>query len=470
VSEPARLATVATPPPVSPRRAWYAVGVLTLAYAVAFVDRQILAMMVEPIRRDLQIGDFAVSLLLGLAFAAFYTVLGVPLARLADRSNRRNLIAAGILLWSLATAACGLARNYAQLFLARMSVGIGEAVLSPAALSLITDSFPRAQLARAIAVYSIGMSTGGGIATLLGALLLPQILAAGTVSVPIAGDVRPWQAVFFLVGLPGIVVAALMLTVREPPRVASRGAAGLPLATVLGYLREHRQAVLGHFLGMSVLTIMGYGVGYWIPSFFLRSYALSPEAAREYLFAYGILGTLVGAGGIALGGWYADRCQRQRSDGYLSAALLGVVLLVPGYALFPLMPTPELALALLALGVLGGSIPAAGGAAAVMLLAPSRMRAQVSALYYLTLNLLGLGLGPSLVAALTEFVFRDPARLRWSIAIVALTAGACAALTLASIRPAFRRTVAAASAFDTQAAGSTTNSSEQVSTPRFSQE
>lgn len=430
--------------PIRPAYAWYVVGVLTLAYAFAFIDRQILALMVEPIKRDLGISDFRMSLLLGLAFAIFYTVLGLPIARIADRANRRNLIAVGILLWSLATAACGLARTYGQLFLARMSVGVGEAVLSPAALSMISDYFQKEKLARAIAVYTVGMSTGGGIATLVGAMLLPQIMAAGTLQLPVLGAVHPWQAVFVLVGLPGVLVALLMLTVREPERRGSvrPDGAGLPLREVFAYLGRNRGTFVGHFLGMSVLTIMGYGVGYWIPSFFLRSFGLTPAEASRYLFVYGILSTLVGAGGILLGGWLADRLHRRHIDGYLRAVLIGVAFLVPGYALFPLMPTPELALVALGFAVLGGSIPASGGAAALMVLAPNQMRAQVSALYYFTISLLGLGLGPSLVAFVTDYVFRDESALRYSIAIVSVLAGTGAALVLAWVRRPFRRTAA----------------------------
>jgi MFS family permease len=428
------------------RYAWYVIGVLMLAYAFAFLDRQILALMVEPIKRDLGISDFRMSLLLGLAFAIFYTVLGVPIARLADRSNRRNLIAAGIVLWSFATAACGLARTYGQLFVGRMCVGIGEAVLSPAALSLISDYFPREKLARAISVYTVGMSTGGGIATLAGALLLPRIMSTGSVTLPLVGDVHPWQAVFVAVGLPGILVALLTLTIREPERrgSAERKAGGIPLRQVLAYLRENQRTFVGHFLGMSVLTIMGYGVGYWIPSFFIRSYGLTPGEASHYLFRYGLISTIVGAAGIVAGGWLADRLFRRSDDGYIKAVLCGVCLLLPGYTLFALMPTPELALLALIPAVLGGSIPVAGGAAALMVLAPNQMRAQVSALYYFTISLLGLGLGPSLVAFFTDFVFRDESSLRYSIAIVSVVAATLAAILLMLLRRPFRATVAAA--------------------------
>src|SRR5688572_3708838 len=197
---------------------WYVVGVLTVTYTVSFIDRQIMALMIEPIRRDLGITDTQVSLLIGLAFAVFYTLLGVPIARLADRYSRRAIIAAGITVWCLMTAACGLARNYAQLFLARVGVGVGEAALSPSALSMLSDYFPKETRGRAIAVYNTGISLGTGLAMIVGGQVIAHVMAAPPVRVPGIGELFSWQTVFLVVGLPGLVMAALMATVKEPSR------------------------------------------------------------------------------------------------------------------------------------------------------------------------------------------------------------------------------------------------------------
>lgn len=401
--------SAAVPPYPRARHAWYVVGVLTLAYVFSFIDRQILSLLVEPIEADLGISDTRMSLLLGLSFAIFYTLLGIPIARFADASSRRSIIAAGIFLWSLMTVLCGVARTFWQLFLARMGVGVGEAALTPAALAMISDYFPKERLARAIGVFTIGVPAGQGIATLVGAALLPVIAGLGRVQLPALGTLALWQLIFIAVGLPGLLIAALMMTVREPIRrsisgTAAVGSGALPLRTVVAYLLENRRTYLGHFLGMSVLTIMGYGIGSWLPTFFARTYGLAVGSAAftATLLWLGTIFTLVGSAGVVAGGYLADRLHRRYADGHLRAVLVGIGLLLPGYALFALMPTPALALLLLIPATLGAAIPTSAGAAALMLISPPRMRAQVSALFYFVINLVGLGVGPTAVALLTD--------------------------------------------------------------------
>ncbi|MFY9571890.1 MAG: MFS transporter, partial [Blastocatellia bacterium] len=198
--------------------AWYVVGVLTLVYIFSFIDRQILSLLVRPIRRDLGISDFQMSLLMGFSFALFYTFFGLPLGRLADSRSRRTIIAAGFTVWSIMTAACGLARNFAHMLLLRMGVGVGEAALSPAAYSMITDYFPPRRRATAISVYSMGIYIGSGLAFIVGGLVAGAASAQETWDLPLVGATRPWQVVFFIVGLPGVLLALLMYTVREPVR------------------------------------------------------------------------------------------------------------------------------------------------------------------------------------------------------------------------------------------------------------
>ena len=202
----------------SPVYSWYVVVVLTVAYMFSFLDRQILALLIEPIRQDLEITDFQISLLLGLAFGIFYTALGIPIGRLADRRSRRGIIAVGVTIWCLMTAACGLARNFSQLFLARIGVGVGEATLNPSAYSLISDYFPRQRRGRAISFYNMGVSLGAGVAMVVGGQIIAFAFDTPRVTLPIVGELYAWQLVFLLVGLPGLLIAALMITVREPER------------------------------------------------------------------------------------------------------------------------------------------------------------------------------------------------------------------------------------------------------------
>ncbi len=415
---------------------WYVVGILTVAYVFSFLDRQILALLVQPIKRDLVLSDTQMSLLMGLAFAIFYTVLGIPIGRLADRHSRRAIIAAGITIWCLMTAACGLARTYTQLFLARIGVGVGEATLTPAALSLISDYFPRDKRGRAISFYTMGISVGAGIAMVVGGQIIHYVSSAPPVSLPVIGTLYAWQTVFLVVGLPGLVIAALMITVREPAR---RGlvrikrddgtlSEDVPLKTVIEYLWARRKTYGSHFLGMSVVTILGYAYFSWIPTMFVRTWDYTIEDISRN---YGIIMLICGPLGVNGGGWLADRLYgKGYKDGHMRAVLIGCAALIPFSVLVPLMPTPALALAALVPASIGGGIVSATGAAALMMIAPNQLRGQASALYYFVINLLGLTVGPTAVALVTDFVFGTDSALRYSIAIVSAVAGAGAVAVL----------------------------------------
>jgi MFS family permease len=238
-------ASAADSPWPKPLYSWYVVGVLMLAYTNSFIDRQILSLLIEPIRRDLQITDTQVSLLAGLAFTIFYTLMGVPIARLADQKNRRTIIAIGIASWSVMTASCGLARNFWHMFLARVGVGVGEATLSPAAMSMISDYFPVGKLARAISIYSMGVYFGAGLALIIGGMVVKLVIEAGNVVLPVVGEVFPWQMTFFFVGLLGIPIFLLMLTIREPVRrgIARRGSSEAKHASSIPALKPYRSSV-----------------------------------------------------------------------------------------------------------------------------------------------------------------------------------------------------------------------------------
>jgi len=429
-----------------PAYPWYVVTLLTLAYICSFIDRQIITLMIGPIKQDLGLTDTQVSYLIGLSFALFYTVFGFLIAIAADRLNRRNIILAGILVWTVMTAACGLARSYGQLFLARMGVGFGEGALSPSALSMITDYFPRERLGRAIAVYSTGIAIGSGIALLVGGTIIELVSSADTVTLPLVGELRPWQAAFIVVSLPGLPIALMMLTVREPRRrgtssPAGPGASAWSLRPTLAHLFSHWRTYSGIYFGMSVLTIMAYGIIGWIPEHFRRSYGWTIGQVSLW---YGLVLIVFGPLGAFTGGWLADRFQRRHGDGYLRAVLVGLAVLGPGYILFALMPGPWLSLAWLVPATLGGAIPTSVAGAALMQVTPNEMRATISALYYFVLSIIGLGLGPTSIALLTDYWFADEGALRYSIAIVAVVATVAALALMAWARPHFARSVVAA--------------------------
>lgn len=408
----------------SAKYGWYAVVILTLTYTVSFIDRQIMALMVEPIRRDLDISDTQMSLLLGLAFAVFYTLLGIPIARLADRYNRRRIIVAGIAIWCVMTASCGLARNYAQLFIARIGVGVGEATLSPSALSMISDYFPKSIRTRAIAFYTMGISFGGGLAMIVGGKVITVVQNAPNVVLPIIGELYAWQTVFIVVGLPGLAMAALMTTVKEPTRKEGYRATDSDEHSFRKALRFFglRWKMYGsHFFGMSVVGILSYGFFAWIPTMFIRTWNWS---ILDIGLAYGAVTLVSGPMAVFLASWLTERLMAQgHEDAHMRAALYLNLLGVTGAVLTPIMPTPQLALIML-LPMMAGTLAAtAAGISALMIVTPNQLRAQASAMYYFVINLLGLTAGPTGIALFTDYVYKNDALIRYSVLSVAILAG-----------------------------------------------
>jgi MFS family permease len=419
---------------------WYVIGVLTITYAVSFVDRQIMSLLIEPIRRDFGISDTQVSLLIGLAFAVFYTLLGVPIARLADRRSRRTIIALGITLWCFMTAACGLARNYAQLFLARVGVGVGEAALSPSALSMISDYFPKNTRGRAVAVYTSGITLGTGLAMIVGGQVLALVAQAPPLRLPVVGELYAWQSVFLIVGLPGLVMALLMATVKEPERRErlrdTSGNTHLSLRAAVGFVAERRRMYLSHFLGMSAIVILSYALFSWIPTMFIRTWAWD---IGDIGLAYGLVTLAAGPLAAVLASWLGETlAARGYADAHMRAALIGMAIAVAGALGASLATGPAMAIAMLLPASIGTISATASGLSALMAVTPNQMRAQTSALYYFVVNIVGLTLGPTGVAIFTDYVFHDTSALRYSIACVSALAGIVAAALLSYNLPHYR--------------------------------
>jgi MFS family permease len=428
----------AASPSVSATRSWYAVGVLTLAYLFSYIDRQILSLMVGPIKRDLALSDTQFSLLAGLAFALFYTLLGIPIARLADHRSRRGLIAAGIALWSLATAAGGLARNFAHLFTARVAVGVGEAALSPAAYSMLADLFPHDRLGRAIGIYSSGVFLGIGLSFVIGGVLIAHLEALGGVTVPVLGHLQSWQATFMIVGLPGLAVAALVLTLPEPTRrgVSSGGIDPDSVAAVWRWLKRHRRLYLTHFTGFALLALVFNANMGWAPEFFIRIHGMERAQVGTRL---GVIAAVFGGLGIVSGGLYSDYLSRRGHPAApIKAGLVGAVLIVPFAVLAPLVGDPDLAMLMFCPLLFFSSFPYGPAAAALQIISPANMRAQFSALYLFVVNLLGIGFGATATALATDYLFRDELRLHWSMALIAAVGGVLSVVFLAACLEPFR--------------------------------
>ncbi len=398
---------------------WLVVAILMVAYVFSFMDRQILNLLVGPIRRDLAISDTYMSLLMGFSFAIFYTILGIPLGRLADSWNRRGLIAAGVVVWSVMTALCGITRSYWQLFLFRIGVGVGEATLSPSAYSMIADYFPPERRATAVSVYSMGIYLGSGIAFLLGGLIIQFAVAQGTMSMPLIGDVRPWQLVFFVLGGSGILFSLAFLLVREPPRQGVQLASGVPFSQVVAHLWKNRRAVLCHNLGIAMISFCSYGAAAWIPSFFVRTFQWK---ASEVAIVYGLEVMVFGCAGIFFGGWLTDHWLRKgKSDAAMRVGIVCSACAIFGN-FYLLAGSGTLAAVLLAPAIFILAMPFGAAPAAIQEIVPNQMRGQTSAVYLFIVNLIGLGLGPTAVALVTDNVFANDLDLKWSMLIVGTVA------------------------------------------------
>ena len=420
MSETTVTRSVEQQPYPDPRYAWYIVGLLLAAYIVSFIDRQIMALLVEPIKRDLGLSDSQMGLLLGPAFAMFYVTLGIPIGLMADRRSRKHIIGWGITIWCLMTAACGLARNFTQLFFARIGVGVGEATLTPSALSMISDYFPPKSRTRAVSVYMMGISLGSAIAYLVGGPVVQLITDSPPVALPVVGELYAWQTAFLVVGLPGLILAVLIFFVREPVRRGKAKLDGgasedLTLGEGMAFLLKRWRPYGGLFLGMSVVTLMGY-VGFWNPTLFARTWGWS---IVEFSLAFGTILLIFGPLGAWLAGVLTTRFIEQgRIEGPYRAMLFGVLILVPTSIAFPLMPSGELALAVAAVMTIGGALPSAAGASALVYIAPNQVRATGTAIYWLVINMVGLFLGPTSVGWVTDYVFRDESKLYLSMAVI----------------------------------------------------
>lgn len=410
---------------------WYIVFLCMVAYIFSFIDRQVIALLVEPIRADLHISDTGFSLLHGLAFAIFYAIMGLPIARLADTRSRPLIIAAGIFIWSIATAVCGMAKNFWQLFFARMAVGVGEAALSPAAYSMISDSFPKSRLGLALGIYSIGSFIGAGLAYLIGGAAIEWVSQFGEISLPVIGIVKPWQMTFFMVGIPGIIISALFfLTIRDPARkgVTTAGQAGYPVTEVLAYIRTHRITFASHYLGFGLLSLSLFALLSWAPAFFIRNYGLSPKEVGVYLGSMVLIGNTAGA---LFSGWLTDFFTRRghANAAFRSGIAGGLGLVIPA-ALFSSAGGMVVTFLIFGLAMFFASFPMATSAAALQVMAPNQMRAQVTAFFFLFMNSLGITGGSMLVALSTDYLFRDDIAVGYSMSLIAASSGVAGALIL----------------------------------------
>ena len=392
-------------PSVGPAwRAWYTVGVLTLLYMLAMLDRSVLSLLVVPIKRDFGVNDVQLSLLLGLSFAIFYSLLTIPAGYLVDRVSRRTLVGTSVLLWSAMTVSAGAARSFGQLFVARMGVGIGEAGISPAAFSLIRNSLPARQHGRAFSIYALGPVLGNAGAFMLGGLLLSAAANGAFAGVPVLASLRPWQTVLVVVGLAGVPLALLAATLHEPARVSARAeGAGATFGDTFRHIHAHgrRYACI---IGFAVsLNMVAAAYSAWTPTIFARNFALEPAAIA---FRIGAINLAFAPLGLLLIGMSIDRLAHRgardaaaRIGLFTSAAVLVIGTMLPlarsvtaGFVLLALLQ-----LVMASFYTVAATLLAAG--------TPVRLIGKLTALYLAFVGILAQSLGPLAAAYLGQHLF-----------------------------------------------------------------
>lgn len=422
------------------RYAWYAVGVLMLANVSYWIDRQILSLLVIPIQRDLGISRTQLSFIASVPFAIFSTLLAVPIARIADKGNRRTVMTVGVALWSIMTALCGLAGTYARLLMARIGVGVGEATLQPAATSLIADSFRRERVATAMSVYSTAIFLGSGLAYFIGGWIVGLVSVRERWTLPLVGAIHPWQTVFMVVGLPGLLIALLMLTIQEPERAAGKSGT-VPLSALFRYVRDHARTFACLSVGFGFSATVNIGIAFWLATFLIEKHRWT--AARAGM-VQGSLTMTIGMVGVVAGGWLADRYLRHgRTDGPLRVGIIGALGMLVSATAYPLAPSPWLAVAWLVVVNFFAAFPWGAASSAAAEAMPAPMRAQGTSLYFLVVNLMSVGLGPVAVAFVADHVLGARSAVADALVIVNIAGMTAAIVLLLAGMPAYRRTLAA---------------------------
>ena len=422
--------------------AWWACIVLTLGSILGFADRGIVNLFVTPIQRDLHLTDTQISLVLGLAFGLFNALLGLPIGRWIDAGKRTRIALLGVLVWSLATAACGLAMNFWQLFLARAGVGGGEATIAPASVSLLADLFPPARRGLPLGIFYGSLFLGSGGALLLGGLMW-RAFGDRLMAVPLLGTLHSWQVILLIVAATGLMIAPLTLTIREPARSTASGSAapaGVPLAEVARFYRAHRRTLGGHHIAFLCFNFTLLGGAAWLPTMLVRVHGWSLTEAGTTI---GGMMLILGPAGSAAAGLIADGlCRRGRSDGkFLVCIGAATAMMAISCAFVVPLPRIGILVAVAGFAFFGTfSLPMAAGTLQDMM--PNAMRGQAIAIFLALVNVVGGGLAATIVAVLTDYVFLVQNYLGVALWTVGIVFSLLAGTTLLATLGGYRRTLA----------------------------
>ncbi|MGV0035412.1 MAG: spinster family MFS transporter [Candidatus Azotimanducaceae bacterium WSBS_2022_MAG_OTU7] len=423
---------------------WYVVFLLTIASTLSFIDRQILNVMIGPIKRDLGgLSDTEISLIIGLAFSAVYSLTTLPLARIADRYSRRNVVAAGIFSWSLMTALAGMANSFWALFGARMGVGVGEASLGPATQSILADYFAQHRLPLAYGIVAAAPFIGTGLANIVGGPLIDYLEARPLIVMPVFGEMYSWQTVLVVVGLPGILLSLLMFTIKEPARKGASAdrTEGYSYGELWTFCLSRRKYLSYHFIGYLCLSIQGFAFLTWIVEFFVRIHGWT---RTEIGLTYGSIALIVGIIGSIGAGYYAGYwLAKGRADAPMRLAFYGTIGLGPLAVIMPLVSNDWLAIAMIIPITFFMAMPPGLSNAALQAISPNRMRGQMIAVYLICVSFLSYLFAPLIIGLMNDYIFGREDAIGLSLSSLAFVnytiAAVCLYRCLAPLKDAVSR-------------------------------
>ena len=402
------------------KHSYSAVAILTLAQVFAFIDRQIPSMLVEPIKQDFNLTDSQIALLGGAAFSIFYAIMALPIGYAVDRYTRTKVLGTGIFLWSLMTALAGLANSFGKLFGARIGVAVGEAVMAPISVSLVSDSFPENKQGKPMGIITAGVYIGIGITLLGGGFLIDYLTSIGGITLPLIGYLKPWQATFMIVGIPGLVLAIAAFYLKEPQRIEEKVESNHSVnrKNVFLHLKEHRKTLIPMFGGLIFMALIFYSFSFWAPTMMIRTFDIS---LTEVGFILGMITIISSITGTIIAGSAVDYLRnRNYSDAPVRAAMIAVMLALPPIISLSFVQTELGAWICIAMYLLFISSFAPLGLLAISGVSTGNVKGQTAAIHAFLMMAFGLSLGPQLTAFFTDFVFVDPNLLINSVSLTGL--------------------------------------------------
>mgnify|MGYP001308457433 FL=1 len=421
------------------RRAGYsAVAVMTLAQVFAFIDRQIPAMLVEPIKQDFNLNDSQIALLGGAAFSIFYAIMALPIGYAVDRYKRVNVLGTGIFVWSLMTTLAGLANSFGRLFGARIGVAVGEAVMAPVSVSLVSDYFPQNKQGKPMGVITAGVYLGIGATLVGGGYLIDYLTDIGGITIPGIGYFKPWQATFLLVGIPGILISIAAFMLHEPKRLGlSKMQDNSKPINIFSHLKTNKTTLFPMFGGLIFMALIFYSFTFWAPSMMVRTYGLS---LTEVGFTLGIITIIASILGTISSGTVVDYLRSKgHYDAPIRTGMFACIFATPAICLAPIVDSLFLTWVLIGIYLFFISSFAPIGLLAVSGISGNEVKGQMAAVHAFLMMAFGLSLGPQITAFFTDFVLMDESKLGYAMALTGALVLPVAAIFFKISSPSYQK-------------------------------